>query len=150
MKIVTWNCNGAFRKKYKEIARFDADIYVIQECEDPSESKHIEYLQWAKNFLWTGDNKHKGLGVFAKSHFHLEKLNWQREFKGHPVKHFLPCRIHQDFNLLAVWTHKNNSPNFGYIGQLWKFIQLNKGLIHNTIIAGDLNSNSIWDQWDRW
>ena len=34
MKIVTWNCNGNFREKYKEIIK-DEDrntIYVIQEC----------------------------------------------------------------------------------------------------------------------
>ncbi len=36
MKIVTWNCNMAFRNKYKEISEYDADIYVICECEDPA------------------------------------------------------------------------------------------------------------------
>jgi exonuclease III len=34
MKITTWNCNGAFRKKYHLLEDFGADILVIQECED--------------------------------------------------------------------------------------------------------------------
>jgi endonuclease/exonuclease/phosphatase family metal-dependent hydrolase len=52
--------------------------------------------------------------------------------------------------LLAVWTHRNNSPNFGYIGQFWKYLQLNKTKFNKIVIAGDFNSNTIWDEWDRW
>ena len=150
MKIITWNCNGAFRKKFEYISTLDADIYVIQECENPTESKHQKYQEWAENYIWIGDTKNKGLGIFAKPKFKLEKLEWTNQFKDHSVKHFLPCKINETFNLLAIWTHRNNSPNFGYIGQLWKYLQINKDKLNNSILIGDFNSNTIWDEWDRW
>lgn len=150
MKIVTWNCNGAFRKKFNSILHYDADIYIIQECEAPTEAKHKDYTKWADNYLWLGDTKNKGLGIFAKTDIKLQKLDWTNKFKDDTVKHFLPCRINDDFDLLAVWTHRNNSPNFGYIGQLWKYLQVNKDKLNGTLIAGDFNSNTIWDEWDRW
>jgi exonuclease III len=150
LKIVTWNCNGALRNKFEKISDFNADLYIIQECENPSLSGHKAYIEWANNYLWIGDTKNKGLGIFARLETKLEKLDWTNQFKNHLVKHFLPCRINQDFDLLAVWTHRNNSPNFGYIGQLWKYIQVNRDKINGTLIAGDFNSNTRWDEWDRW
>lgn len=150
MKIVTWNCNGAFRTKYEHITKFNADIYVIQECENPTECRSPAYQEWAGNHIWIGDSKHKGLGVFARPEIELVKLDWTNQYQDHYVKHFLPCRVNQKFNLLAVWTHQNNSPTFGYIGQLWKYLQVNKDKLNTAIIAGDLNSNARWDQWDRW
>lgn len=75
MKIVTWNCNRQFRTKFTEIVEEDADIYVIQECEDPLKSKNEEYLEFAgDNYFWTGENKNMGLGIFAKSDVKLEKF----------------------------------------------------------------------------
>ncbi len=150
MKIVSWNCNGAFRKKFDALLGFDADILIIQECENPAESKDLEYKNWANNYLWIGDNKNKGLGVFAKKQISLKALDWSNNYKDHSVKYFLPCLINNDFQLLAVWAHQNSSPNFGYIGQFWKYLQVNKSNFKKIIIAGDLNSNSIWDEWDRW
>lgn len=150
MKVVTWNCNGALRNKFENLKEFDADIFIIQECENPSETKHKEYREWAENHLWIGNTKNKGLGVFAKKQIDLKPLNWSNLYKDHQVKYFLPCLINESFNLIAVWTHQNNSPNFGYIGQLWKYLQIHKSKLKNTIIAGDFNSNVIWDEWDRW
>ncbi|MGO4819999.1 MULTISPECIES: endonuclease/exonuclease/phosphatase family protein [unclassified Flavobacterium] len=150
MKVITWNCSGALRNKFEELINFQADIYVIQECEDPAKSNHKGYIAWAKNHLWIGDNKNKGIGVFAKVEVEIIKLDWTNYYKDHTVKHFLPCLINREFNLLAVWTHSNNSPTFGYIGQLWKYLQLNKNKLNKCIILGDLNSNKIWDNWDRW
>jgi exonuclease III len=41
LKILTWNCNGAFRRKFDALLQFDADIIVIQECEDPERTSAI-------------------------------------------------------------------------------------------------------------
>ncbi len=146
MKIISWNCNGAFRKKYGYLDEFDSDILVIQECEDPRRSTDKNYKNWANNCLWLGDNKNKGLGIFAKSHIEITPLNWEND----RLKYFIPCKIENDFNLIATWCHGANSPTFGYIGQMWKYLQLHKTKFKKCVIAGDFNSNVIWDKWDRW
>lgn len=147
MKLITWNCNGAFRKKYHLLDDICADILIIQECEDPAKAGG-EYQNWAQNYLWIGENKNKGLGVFVNSNIKLSTLDWQCD----KLQLFLPCRVNDSFNLLAVWTKQANSPNFQYIGQMWKYLQLHKNIIsqHPTVILGDFNSNSCWDEWDRW
>ncbi len=150
MKIVSWNCNGALRNKFEHIAKLDADIYLIQECEDPMRANHNGYNDWSKNHLWIGDTKNKGIGIFAKNDISLKSLDWSSSYRNHPVKYFLPCLVNNDFQLLVVWNHKNNSPNFGYIGQFWKYLKTNGELFDKIIIAGDFNSNAIWDEWDRW
>lgn len=150
MKLVTWNCNGAFRKKYESISQLKADVYIIQECEDPAACTDRLYKEWAANHLWIGDSKNKGLGVFASQNIKLTRLVWNTVYKDHSVKYFLPCELNNDLQLLAVWTHYNNSPNFGYMGQFWKYLQLHKSKMNKIIIAGDFNSNVIWDEWDRW
>ena len=150
MKITTWNCNGALRKKFGALEKLHSDIYVIQECENPVLTKNSKYQEWSNNHLWIGDNKNKGIGIFARAEIDLMRLDWSNTYKDHTVKYFLPCRVNDQFNLINVWAHRNNSPNFGYIGQLWKYLQTNRDKFNNLILTGDLNSNTIWDQWDRW
>lgn len=150
MRIVSWNCNGALRKKYHLLDQIRADIYVIQECENPATSNDHDYQSWSDNYLWTGTSKNKGIGVFAREGIKLNLIDWSNSYQGHEVRNFLSCRVNDSFDLLAVWLHQNNSPNFGYIGQFWKYLQINKEKMTNTIIAGDFNSNVRWDQWDRW
>ncbi len=150
MKIITWNCNGALRKKFQHLLDYNADIHIIQECENPAETKHVGYKKWAENHLWIGDSKNKGIGIFAKISIQLDKLNWSDYYVGQKVKHFLPCRINHTFDLLAVWTHKNNAPTFGYIGQMWKYLQVNKENFKKILIIGDFNSNVLWDKRSRW
>lgn len=148
MKILTWNCNGAFRKKFPLLSGYDADILVIQECEDPYQSKDQAYQTFAANYLWHGKSKNKGLGVFAKRDISLKFIDLNLE----PLELFLPCVVQDKFPLLATWTKRANSPNFGYIGQLWKFLLQHKLFLDNSLamLVGDLNSNKRWDEWDRW
>ena len=147
LSIITWNCNGALRKKFDSLSNLDADIYIIQECEDPERTSDKKYNEWSKNCLWTGDNRHKGLGIFAKEDVKLENL----VLESNGLRYFILCRINNDFNILAVWA-MDNKENYEarYIGQVWLAINYYKNLLTDTIlIIGDFNSNKIWDYKDR-
>jgi endonuclease/exonuclease/phosphatase family metal-dependent hydrolase len=149
---VTWNCNGALRKKCTYLKDFDADLYIIQECENPAVvlSKDPDYLSFSANNLWIGKNKNKGLGIFAKRNHSIEKLSWNTRFRGRELQWFLPAKIDGKFNVVAVWNHHADATAFKYIGQFWLFLQNNKHLLKEAVICGDFNSNAIWDSWDRW
>lgn len=87
VKIVSWNCNGSFRDYFKNITDeknkvyVDADIYVIQECENPRDY-HPKYKEYRKivrdlvgnNYYWVRDFHSKGLGIFAKESVKLKTI----------------------------------------------------------------------------
>jgi exonuclease III len=147
LKIITWNCNGAFRKKFKLIAQENADIYIIQECENPIELKKIDkqFEEVSIGHLWTGDSKNKGLGVFVKKGICIEKINLVHFYNESKLKWFLPFSINNQQQIIAVWNHHGDSDEYRYIGQFWCFLKMNKEYFHDSIIIGDFNSNTIWD-----
>jgi exonuclease III len=165
MKIVTWNCNGALRKKTEVLDMLEADVYVIQECEDPAQSTDA-FRDWAGSYLWVGTSKHKGLGVFPKKGNSVRALDWLGAFSQPGVsnssaasswmttdlKLFTPFVLNEEFQVLGVWTKADGAKVFRYIGQLWKYLQVHRTQLHRdkTILLGDFNSNRIWDKPDRW
>ena len=138
MKIVSWNCAGAFREKYTSIIEEDADIYVICECEDPARAKVKEYVEFAgDNYFWTGNLHYKGLGIFAKDNIKLEKLD---EYCDTEFKNFIALRVNDSFNLLGVWAMPE------YVEMIHDYFDTNENLFdENLVMCGDFNSNVIWN-----
>lgn len=136
MKIVSWNCNGKFREKFKDILETNADIFVIQECENPKYYNGTEYNNFAINYIWQGENKNKGLGIFAKENISLNKNNWN----SYCLRNFISANINNSFDLLGVWACEP------YIEEYYIYQNINIGNYNDkTIIIGDFNSNKIWD-----
>ncbi|OIP98618.1 MAG: hypothetical protein AUK35_10295 [Zetaproteobacteria bacterium CG2_30_46_52] len=78
MEIVSWDCNGGLRNKVKWPDALEADVSVVQECEDPKEST-AAYRDWAGEYLWVGSSKHKGIGLFPKHGHTVSGLPWDKQ-----------------------------------------------------------------------
>ena len=147
MKIIAWNCNGAFRKKNAEILSLNPDILIVSECENLEKLKIGTLSPEPKDSKWFGENSNKGIGVFAYGDYTFELSN---EYNP-KYKYVIPLRVHgqgKSFLLLCVWTKENKyNKNASYIGQVWYAINYYSNLFStcDTIIIGDFNSNKQWD-----
>ena len=127
MKLTIWNCQGAYRKKASLVPK-DSDIIIISEC-SKADSREAA--------IWYGDSDKKGIAVYSKCKIEL--------IESPRFKYVLPLRVNNTFTLLAVWTQNMPHHRERYIGQIW-------GAVNHyecDIIAGDWNSNKIWDYKDR-
>ena len=148
MKIITWNCNGVFRDDYESIFKEGADIYVIQECENPDEDlpKYKKYREGLEKYRWTGNIHYKGLGIFAKENIELEDI----ELNG-KCEHFLAVKVNDSFNLLAVWAmNKDKEKGLNpYVEMIHDFLEdnkENKGLFEKPLVmCGDFNSSAVFN-----
>lgn len=136
MVIFSWNCRGKFREKCNLLNQYDADIYVIQECENPQKYP-TQFSSFYSNYLWFGENSNKGLGIFAKPNIFLSPNNWP----SYCLRHFLSVRVNNEFDLLGVWACSPYIEEY-YIYQSINIIQYS----NNMIIIGDFNSNAKWDK----
>lgn len=146
MKIATWNCQGAFRKKAQHLAAFAPDLAAIQECECPSKLRFPVNVQPPTDLLWQGDNPDKGVGIFT----HANVRYTLHEEYDPSIRHCVPIQVtgERDLHILAVWAMGHPVKARSYVGQVyaavqhyWAFIQQEE-----TIILGDWNSNAIWDR----
>ena len=147
MKIITWNCNMAFRKKAGFILAHQPDILIVPECEHPDKLIFNANTQKPTDILWFGANQHKGLGIFSYSSFRFKMLrNHNPE-----LKMIIPIAVTGgglNFTLFAIWANNPTDPDGQYVEQVWKAIHhYNKKLKRiQTLLVGDFNSNTIWDR----
>jgi len=147
MKIITWNCNMAFRKKADVILAYQPDILILPECECIERLVFNPDIEKPSDALWFGNNRHKGLAVLAYNNLKLTLLDdYNPAFQM-----IVPISVtgaDVDFNLFAVWAYNPNDPDGRYVEQVWKAILDYDSLLSakTTILAGDFNSNTIWDR----
>lgn len=138
LKIITWNCNMAFRKKARLILKHKPDILIIQECE-ALENIIFDEITTLTDKFWYGENRNKGLGVFSFSGYKIKPLNCHNP----NFKTIVPLRVTGEinFNLFAVWAKKNpDDPKCNYLGQVWKAIHFYKKLLSEpSMLIGDFN-----------
>jgi exonuclease III len=137
----------AFRKKAEFILKYKPDIAIIPECEHPDKLKFKAGVPLPKNVFWFGKNPNKGLGIFSYSDykFHLHNSH-QPDFKT-----VLPLTViggKMVFTLFAIWANNPQDKGYEYVGQVWKALNFYGDLVKGKkiILAGDFNSNTIWDK----
>jgi hypothetical protein len=113
MKIITWNCNMAFRKKADFIPTYKPDILIVPECENLDKLTFDPNKPKPTDLLWFGTNENKGLGIFSYCHFKVKLLkNHNRE-----LKMIIPISVtggQLDFTLYAIWANNPDDPNGQY------------------------------------
>ena len=147
MKLITWNCQGAFRKKAAQILLHRPDILVVPECEHPDKLLFNSDTPKPNDLLWAGDNVHKGLGVFSYGDYKFQLHEQHNE----ALKIILPIAVTGgkfDFTLFAIWANNREDPDGQYVEQTWKALHHYDQLLDSkpSILAGDFNSNKIWDR----
>jgi exodeoxyribonuclease III len=149
MRIVAWNCNMALDRKVERLLALRPDIAVVSECAEPERLRALGGARWIEGEpVWIGRNPHKGLAVFAfngysarlASHYHA------------PLRYVAPVHVAGPMpcNLLAVWAQNASAGGIRkyQLGPLRRSLSRYKAFLSEdaAIVAGDLNSNSIWDK----
>jgi len=139
VRLAAWNCNQAFRRKQHQLLDLEPDVAVVPECENPEEKG--DWSAWT-DWEWTGDDPHKGLGVFTRNDITISDTT-----KISEADHFLHVET-DAVDVLAVWAmNDRENPRQRYIGQVHTVLETRPGLVDGgTVVAGDFNWNAMWDE----
>ena len=137
----------AYRKKAATILAQKPDIVVVPECECPDQLFFDRKIKKPTQIVWFGTNRHKGLGVFSYSDYRLRLLDCHNP----ELKTILPLEVSNgsfNFYLFAIWANHPADKPFQYVGQVWKALSHYNQILssNNSLLAGDFNSNTIWDK----
>ena len=142
LKIVTWNCKGGFQKKFEEIKKLNADVYIIQECKKPDIDPFSDY----SIADWDGTLGKKGVGIFVRKGITFQKKDRIKGVGGF----YVACSIENGPDILGIWAwHKNGTGKNlkDYSKDLLVDLKNYQDKLNsNYIIAGDFNMDeSNWE-----
>lgn len=145
MRLVTWNCKGAFNRKHAEIAAWRPDVLVLPEADRLTDVAQVLGSAPVTSVQWIGSSPNKGLGVLSYGDY---SLTVYPDYDP-SIEWILPLRVSgpQPFSLLAVWTVPDPETGF-YITQLEKARDRYRALLESArvVVAGDFNQNFRLDR----
>jgi endonuclease/exonuclease/phosphatase family metal-dependent hydrolase len=137
MKIITWNCHhGDIESRLALLKEFNADFIFLQEVKCPSKlDSHVQ---------WFGTNKKKGHAIVTSNDYSISIFD---DDTRDPFVVPLIVEGKFSFHILMVWTQKSGE----YIEELQVPIKKYLDFLREkpAMIAGDFNSNAIWDKHHR-
>lgn len=136
----------AFRNKLDVILAYKPDILIIPECEKLERISFGMYENQPTDSIWYGELPTKGIGVFTFNGYKIELL----DVHNTEFKYILPLSIYNDHTTLtvfAVWAQKTRN-QYNYTEHVWHALNYYGNLLDadNVVLAGDFNSNTIWDK----
>jgi exodeoxyribonuclease-3 len=149
MRIVAWNCNMALDRKVDVLLDLAPDIAVVCECAELERLRTRSRSAWMQSEpVWIGRNPHKGLAVFAFNGYAARLADLYQP----SLRYVAPVHISgpTECNLLAVWAQNASAGGIRkyQLGPLRRALSRYRGFLGErpAVIAGDLNSNTIWDK----
>ena len=72
MRLITWNCKGAFHRKHAFATALRPDILIVPECEKLFGMTQGLHVPDVRSFEWFGSAPRKGLAVISYGDYVLE------------------------------------------------------------------------------
>ena len=149
MRLVAWNCNMALHRKVDALLSLKPDIAVIGECAMPDVLRRRGSASWiATDPVWIGRNPNKGLAVFGFNGYAARLHDPYHD----TLRYIAPVHIEgpSEINLLAAWAQNASagSTRKHQLGPLRRALTKYREFLSekDSFLAGDLNSNTIWDK----
>ncbi len=145
MRVISWNCQGGYRKKIDNILELKPDIVVIQECENLEKLRAFckEKIP-LKSFWFGGFYPHRGVGVFFYKDYQI--LSMENNIS---IEFIVPMKIMNNFEfyLFAIWAMAPFGEDKGkpHTYQIEKAVKKYKNILKNnlSILIGDYNTPNI-------
>ena len=149
MRLITWNCKGAFRRKHDFALALSPDILVVPECEKLSGVQQLLGSRAVRSFEWFGTNPRKGMAVVSYGDYKLQV------HPSYEPSHqwIIPLSVTgpKPFILFAVWTLPLGGYSGRYVRPLLEAFESYKELMTSSeaVWVGDFNSNFVFDRPSR-
>src|SRR4029079_10853120 len=120
MRLIAWNCKGAFRRKHAVIAALEPDVLVIPEAARLDTIDDVIGCPAVRSLEWVGDKPAKGLAVLSYGAYSL------RVHDAYEPRHrwILPLEVDGpiSFILFAVWTVPHQETGY-YVSCLFEALE---------------------------